>query len=56
VPEARGLALRLDGPVCRLVRAAEIPARVDGRLIGAGCDLLHGDVIDGPPGLRLEVL
>jgi hypothetical protein len=56
IPAAGGLALRLDGPFCRLERAVEVVARVDGRLIGAGCDLLAGDVIEVPAtGVRLEV-
>jgi hypothetical protein len=56
VPGAAGLSLRLDGPTCRLERAPDTVVRVDGRLIGAGCDLLVGDVIELPAaGLRLEV-
>jgi hypothetical protein len=56
VAGAEGLALRFDGPVCRLERTPATSLRVAGRLIGAGCDLLHGDVIDVvATGLRLEV-
>jgi hypothetical protein len=51
-----GLSLRFDGPVCRLERAAAVSVRVAGRLVGSGCDLLHGDVIElVASGLRLEV-
>jgi hypothetical protein len=53
---AEGLALRFDGGTCRLERPLSLPVRVAGRLVGAGCDLLHGDVIEVlPSGLRLEV-
>lgn len=56
LPGAAGVALRLDGPVCRLERRAAVAVRVAGSLIGAGCDLLHGDVVELPEaGLRLEV-
>jgi hypothetical protein len=56
LPAALGVALRLDGAGGRLERAPETVVRVDGRLIGAGCDLLTGDVIELPAaGLRLEV-
>jgi FHA domain len=53
---AQGVTLRLDGPVCRLERNPEIAVRVDGRLVGPGCDLLSGDLIELPAaGARLEV-
>jgi hypothetical protein len=53
---AEGLMVRFDGPACRLERTAATSVRVAGRLIGAGCDLLHGDVIDVVESrLRLEV-
>jgi hypothetical protein len=53
---AEGLSLRFDGTVCRLERPMSMPVRVGGRLVGAGCDLLHGDVIEVlASGLRLEV-
>jgi hypothetical protein len=56
VTGAEGLALRFDGPACRLERTATTSVRVGGRLVGAGCDLLHGDVIEVvAKGLRLEV-
>jgi hypothetical protein len=56
VTGAEGLALRFDGRICRLERAAATPVRVAGRLVGGGCDLLHGDVIEVVgSGLRLEV-
>jgi hypothetical protein len=42
--------------VARLERPLELPLRVDGQLIGRGCDLLHGDRIEMPSGDRLEVL
>jgi hypothetical protein len=52
---AAGLSLRFDGPACRLERSASVSVRVAGRLVGTGCDLLHGDVIELGTGLRLEV-
>jgi hypothetical protein len=56
-PGSEGLALRFDGAVCRLERATATPVRVDGRLIGTGCDLLHGDVVELlDRGLRFEVV
>jgi tetratricopeptide (TPR) repeat protein len=56
VPGAEGVTLRLGGPVCRLERTPATTVRVDGRLIGAACDLLVGDVIEVPAtGVRLEV-
>jgi hypothetical protein len=50
-----GLSLRFDGPACRLERTSNVPLRVAGRLVGTGCDLLHGDVIEVGGGVRLEV-
>jgi hypothetical protein len=37
-----------------------VPVRVDGHLIGPGCDLLHGDVVEivrlgDPQPVRLEI-
>jgi hypothetical protein len=56
VPGADGVSLRLGGSVCRLERTLETVVRVDGRLIGATCDLLASDVIELPAtGVRLEV-
>ena len=56
VAGAEGLSLRFDGPACRLERTPTTSVRVGGRLVGAGCDLLHGDVIEvKSSGLRLEV-
>jgi hypothetical protein len=56
VAGAEGLALNFDGPACRLERTMSTSLRVGGRLVGAGCDLLHGDVIEVvDTGLRLEV-
>ena len=56
VSGAEGLSLRFDGPTCRLERVPAASVRVGGRLVGIGCDLLHGDVIDVvASGLRLEV-
>jgi len=55
-PGADGVSLRLAGAVCRLERNPETVVRVDGRLIGAACDLLVRDVIELPEtGVRLEV-
>jgi hypothetical protein len=42
--------------VARLERALDLLLRVDGQLVGRGCDLLHGDRIETPSGDRLEVL
>jgi hypothetical protein len=57
LPEAEGLWLEFGGGVARLGRRADLAVRVDGQFVGAGCDLLHGDVVEigGPPPLRLEV-
>jgi hypothetical protein len=56
VSGAEGLSLHFDGPACRLQRTPATSVRVAGRLVGIGCDLLHGDVIEVvPTGLRLEV-
>jgi hypothetical protein len=50
------LRITFRGGVARFERSLELPLRVDGQLIGLGCDLLHGDVIETPSGDRLEVL
>jgi FHA domain len=57
LPEGEGLWLDFRGGGPRLGRRADLAVRVDGNFVGAGCDLLHGDVIDiaGPRPLRLEV-
>lgn len=55
---AAGLALRFDGAFARLDRSPALAVRIDGRLIGAGCDLLHGDRLEidrGGSHLVLEV-
>jgi hypothetical protein len=59
-PGARGLALVPGGDGLRLVRPDALVVRVAGHLVGAGCDLLLGDVIElidnrGEPALVLEV-
>jgi hypothetical protein len=59
-PELDGLAVALDAGAPRLVRRADVPVRVDGHLIGPGCDLLHGDVVEvvrlgNPQPVRLEI-
>ena len=58
-----GVWIGFETGVARLGRTAGVVVRVDGQLIGMGCDLLHGDVIEirpaggGPasPSLRFEV-
>ncbi|HEY2730225.1 MAG TPA: FHA domain-containing protein [Polyangia bacterium] len=57
VPGARGLALELAVGGARLVRRPDLPVRVGGHLVGPGCDLLHGDLIEvlGDAPLALEV-
>ncbi len=60
-PEAEGLVLQLEGGVARLERLASRPLRVAGNLVGLGCDLMAGDVIEllddqRQPTLVLEVL
>jgi hypothetical protein len=53
---AEGLTMRFDGDACRLERESRITVRVAGRLVGIGCDLLHGDLVEVvSSGLRLEV-
>jgi len=58
LPGADGLALELAAGAPRLVRGAAPPVRVDGQLVGTGCDLLHGDVVEvlGAPPLVFEVV
>jgi hypothetical protein len=57
LPAAEGLWLEFGGDVARLGRRTEVLVRIEGNFVGAGCDLLHGDVIEvaGDPPLRLEV-
>lgn len=57
LPGGEAMALRLDGAVCRLERRTGMNVRVAGHLIGAGCDLLHGDAVELPErGLRFEIV
>jgi hypothetical protein len=51
-----GLVLDFGAGLARLVRTPELHVRVAGQIIGRGCDLLHGDVIEAPGGVRWEVL
>jgi hypothetical protein len=48
IPHTDGTWLNLDGSqgTVRLGRAEGVPVRVDGRYIGPGCDLMHGDIIE----------
>jgi hypothetical protein len=57
IPGARGLALELAAGGARLVRRPDRPVRVGGHLVGPGCDLLHGDLVEvlGDAPLALEV-
>jgi hypothetical protein len=61
VPGADGLALELGAGATRLARGdgVRVRVRVGGQLMGAGCDLLRGDLIEvepaGAPPLALEV-
>ena len=50
------LTVSFSSGVARLERPLELPLRVDGQLVGRGCDLLHGDRIETPGGDKLEVL
>ena len=53
---AEGLTLAIADDLVRLGRRPDVAVRVDGHLIGPGCDLLHGDLIELPmTGARLEV-
>lgn len=59
LPDAAGLWIEFADGVARLGRSPGLSVRIDGKYIGSGCDLLHGDVIDvRAPGsnapLRLE--
>jgi len=57
LPGAHGLALELGAGAARLVRRADRSVRVDGHLVGAGCDLLRGDLVEvlGGAPLAFEV-
>jgi hypothetical protein len=57
VPGAEGLALELASGGARLVRGADRRVRVAGQLMGAGCDLLRGDLVEveGAAPLAFEV-
>src|SRR5215471_17734851 len=44
LPAAQGLWLEFGTGVARLGRRADVVMRVDGHFVGAGCDLMHGDV------------
>jgi hypothetical protein len=56
-PGTDGLSLGFAGGGPRLMRRPDISVRVDGQYIGAGCDLLHGDVLEigAAASMRLEV-
>jgi hypothetical protein len=56
LPGTAGLAVALARDLVRLERRPDIAVRVDGNLIGLGCDLLHGDVVEVlGTGARFEV-
>jgi hypothetical protein len=56
LPGTAGLAVTLARDVIRLERRPDVAVRVDGNLIGPGCDLLHGDVVEVlGTGARFEV-
>jgi hypothetical protein len=56
LPGTAGLAVVVSHDLVRLERRADVSVRVDGNLIGRGCDLLHGDVVEVPgTGARFEV-
>jgi hypothetical protein len=50
------LSLSFSSGVARLERSVDLPLKVDGQLIGLGCDLLHGDRIELPSGGKIEIL
>jgi hypothetical protein len=58
LPGAGGLALELASGAARLLRGDGPAVRVDGHLVGEGCDLLRGDVVEvlGDPPLTFEVV
>jgi FHA domain len=56
LPGTAGLVVTVARDLVRLARRPDVPVRVDGSLIGPGCDLLHGDVVEVPgTGARFEV-
>jgi hypothetical protein len=56
LPGTEGLAIEVAREVVRLRRRVDVAVRVDGHLIGTGCDLLHGDVVEVlRSGARFEV-
>jgi hypothetical protein len=56
LPGTAGLAVTTARELVRLERRPDVAVRVDGNLIGAGCDLLHGDVVEVlGSGARFEV-
>jgi FHA domain len=56
LPGTEGLTIEIVHHLVRLRRRADVAVRVDGHLIGPGCDLLHGDVVEVPgSGVRFEV-
>jgi hypothetical protein len=56
LPEMAVADIEFGEGTARLLRTAPAPIRVDGQLVGKACDLLHGDRLELPGGLRLEVL
>jgi hypothetical protein len=56
LPGTAGLTVTIARDLLRLERRPNVTVRVDGNLIGPGCDLLHGDVIEVlGTGARFEV-
>jgi hypothetical protein len=59
-PAALGLpaavTARFGGPAVRLEWGAGVPARLNGRLVGGGCDIARGDVLAFGAGVELEIL
>ena len=56
LPGTEGLTIEIAHDLVRLHRRADVAVRVDGHLIGPGCDLLHGDVVEVVgSGARFEV-
>ena len=55
-PELGALSVGFAEGGPRLLRPLDAAVRVGGQLVGLACDLAHGDQLDLPGGLRLEVL
>jgi hypothetical protein len=56
LPGTAGLTVTTARELVRLERRPAVSVRVDGNLIGPGCDLLHGDVVEVlGTGARFEV-